>query len=164
VWQSIQTAALNTASSLAGLSAAEGALDPDVLAKAQELTNGIGIQDVNQMRSIAGQNVSAFETLNSTSGEMAIDDTMIARPPVFGTGPGTGLPESYTVRVEYTGIDETGAVVSDYYTLWLDQLPDTVTDLQSLVEADARNRALLGADSLTAISILSIDSLFLSQV
>jgi len=52
------------------------------------------------------------------STEMAIDSSMIGIPPAMGTGPGTGIDQKYSLRVNYTGIDEMGNEVTTGTTIY----------------------------------------------
>jgi hypothetical protein len=133
------------------------------MAQAVALLSGITIQDVNQMRAIAGQNIAAARALAGAAPEMAIDSSMIGIPPAFGTGPGTGIDQKYSLRVNYTGIDEMGNEVTDWYTIYDVSADTTVGDLRATAVADANAR--VSSNSFYDLSdISSINQVILNQV
>jgi hypothetical protein len=163
VWDSMRTAATATAAFLNGVSTATALGNPLVMAQAVALLSGITIQDVNQMRAIAGQNIAAARALARAAPEMAIDSSMIGIPPAMGTGPGTGIDQKYSLRVNYTGIDEMGNEVTDWYTIYDVSADTTVGDLRATAVADANAR--VSSNSFYDLSdISSINQVILNQV
>ena len=163
VWDSMRTAATATAAFLNGVSTATALGNPLVMAQAVALLSGITIQDVNQMRAIAGQNIAAARALAGAAPEMAIDSSMIGIPPAMGTGPGTGIDQKYSLRVNYTGIDEMGNEVTDWYTIYDVSSDTTVGDLRATAVADANAR--VSSNSFYDLSdISSINQVILNQV
>jgi hypothetical protein len=163
VWDSMRTAATATAAFLNGVSTATALGNPLVMAQAVALLSGITIQDVNQMRAIAGQNIAAARALAGAAPEMAIDSSMIGIPPAMGTGPGTGIDQKYSLRVNYTGIDEMGNEVTDWYTIYDVSADTTVGDLRATAVADANAR--VSSNSFYDLSdISSINQVILNQV
>jgi hypothetical protein len=163
VWAAMQEAALNTAAALNGISTAAALGNPLVMAQAVAMLSGVGIQDVNQMRAIAGQNIAAARALAGAAPEMAVDSSMIGIPPSLGTGPGTGLPQKYSLRVNYTGIDELGNEVTGWYTIYDVSADTTIGDLRATALADANAR--VGSDSFYDIeSLSSINAVVLNAV
>ena len=163
VWDSMRTAATATAAFLNGVSTATALGNPLVMAQAVALLSGITIQDVNQMRAIAGQNIAAARALARAAPEMAIDSSMIGIPPAMGTGPGTGIDQKYSLRVNYTGIDEMGNEVTDWYTIYDVSSDTTVGDLRATAVADANAR--VSSNSFYDLSdISSINQVILNQV
>jgi hypothetical protein len=164
VWDAIRSAAYNTAAAVAGLSAGAAAANPLVAAQAAVYLAGIGIQDVNQMRAIAGQTVAATRALAGAQPEQAIGPEMIGIPPVLGTGPGTGLPQAYSLRVQYTGIDVAGNEITDWYTIYGIDPNVTVGDLYDLANADAQARVDAGTDTPPVATLSSVNQIVLMQV
>jgi hypothetical protein len=163
VWAGIRSSALETASWILGVPSGITPVGPATQGLADELVQGVTIQDVNMMRAIAGQNVQAAKALAAASRETAISAEHIAVPPIVGTGAGTGLPPSYMVRVNYTGIAEDGTAVTDWYSVWLDELPETVGDLQDVVQGDAEGRVAAGAGTPPVASLSSVNQIILEQ-
>jgi hypothetical protein len=67
------------------------------------------------------------------------------------------------VRVNYTGIAEDGTEVTDWYSVWLDELPETVGDLQDVVQGDAEGRVAAGAGTPPVASLSSVNQIILEQ-
>ena len=158
VWAGIQSAATSVAASIVGIPVSMAQYGTRVAEIAAQLTSGITIQDVNQLRSIAGQMVSARNTLASASSEWAIDSSMIGNFPVMGTGPGTGLPQSYNIRITYTSADSEGNLSSSAFTIHTDQLPETVGDLNDMVQAETGALVSTGAYNPAGSSLVSVDT------
>jgi hypothetical protein len=81
VWEALREAALANAEWILGYPPGTGSGDPAVQAKAVANLQGITISDVNQLRAIAGWNHTAKANLNGADPAMAIDASMIGRPP-----------------------------------------------------------------------------------
>ena len=164
VWDSMRTAATATAAFLNGVSTATALGNPLVMAQAVALLSGITIQDVNQMRAIAGQNIAAARALAGAAPEMAIDSSMIGIPTAFGTGPGTGIPQAYAARVNYTGVDVAGNEVTDWYTIYGVSSDQTVGELFAQAQVDAQARVETGVNTPPVLSLSSINQVILEQV
>jgi len=163
VWAAMQEAALNTAAALSGFIVGSAYPPIAVLNLAASFLQGITIKDVNQMRAIAGQNIRAAQALAAAPAEFAIDSSMIGIPPSLGTGPGTGLPQKYSLRVNYTGTDAMGNETTDWYTIYDVSADTTIEDLRDTAVADANAR--VGSDSFYDIeSLSSINAVVLNAV
>jgi hypothetical protein len=163
VWEAMQEAALNTAAALSGFIVGSAIPPVAVLQLAAGFLQGVNIQDVNQMSAIAGQNISAAKALAAAPAAYAIDSSMIGIPPAMGTGPGTGIDQKYSLRVNYTGIDEMGNEVTDWYTIYDVSSDTTVGDLRATAVADANAR--VSSNSFYDLSdISSINQVILNQV
>ena len=129
-------------------------------------TSGITIFDVNQMRGIAGQMISSQQALLGANPTDAIDSSMIGIPPNTVTGSGTGLPESYLIRVEYTSICEDGSLTQDWTSIYLDSDPNTMTggDLYDYLSTETQAAAEAYNTAGVPCSFLAIDSYNLTQV
>jgi hypothetical protein len=137
----------------------------EAAAQTGQLVEGLTIFDVNQMRAIAGGVVSATEALNRANPDFAITSEYIATPPVTATGGGTGLPEEYMVRFNYTGTLVNGEEVSGTSTIYLTEgLPETVGELQVLVEQEAQGSVEAGTGSPPVAVLTDIGALELSIV
>ena len=158
VWQAMREAATNTAAAILGVPAGEGGNNPEVQAQAQQLLSGITIQDVNQMRASAGQIVSATRSLAAANPEQAIDSSMIGQSPNMVTGPGTGFEQSYLIRYEYTGVDVAGNELTDFSTISLESLPETVGELSDLIMSEATARAEAGIGTPPVQTLTSVNS------
>jgi hypothetical protein len=164
VWAAMRGAAFNTAAFLAGLTASAALGNLGVLGMAASFLAGVNIQDVNQMRAIAGQNIRAAQNLANAPSNYAISSEMIGIPPALGTGEGTGLPQQYSLRVNFTGTDITGAEVTDWYTIYGIDPSVTRGDLYNTALADAQARTALGAGSLQVVTLSSVNQIVLMQV
>jgi len=163
VWEAMQNAALDTAAALSGFIVGSAIPPLAVLNMAASFLQGVNIQDVNQMRAIAGQNIRAAQVLAAAPAEFAIDSSMIGIPPSMGTGPGTGIDQKYSLRVNYTGTDAMGNETTDWYTIYDVSADTTVGDLRSTALADANAR--VSSNSFYDLSSLSsINAVVLNQV
>jgi len=164
VWEAMQAAALDTAAALSGFIVGSAVPPLAVLNLAASFLQGIGIQDVNQMRAIAGQNLRAAQSFAAAPAAYAIDSSMIGIPPSMGTGPGTGIDQKYALRVNYTGTDELGNEVRDWYTIYDVDTNATVGDLYDLAQADAQARVGADAGSPAVVTLSSDNQVVLIQV
>jgi hypothetical protein len=164
IWDAMKASALDTAAALSGFVVGSAIPPIAVLNLAQSMLSGISIFDVNQMRGIAGQNVAAARALASSPLENVIDSSMIAIPPSFATGPGTGLPQKYSLRVNFTGVDQFGNEASDWYTIYDVDVTTPVGALYDMALADANARADAGVGSVQVVSVSSVNRVDLSQV
>ena len=164
VWEAMQEAALNTAAALSGFIVGSAIPPVAVLNLAASFLQGVNIQDVNKMRAIAGQNIAAARALAGAAPEMAIDSSMIGIPPAFGTGPGTGIPQAYAARVNYTGVDVAGNEVTDWYTIYGVSSDQTVGELFAQAQVDAQARVETGVNTPPVLSLSSINQVILEQV
>ena len=157
VWEAMQEAALNTAAALSGFIVGSAIPPVAVLNLAASFLQGVNIQDVNQMRAIAGQNISAAKALAAAPAAYAIDSSMIGIPPALGTGPGTGLPQKQNLHVHWNGLDEEGNPVDGWYTIYDVDVSGTVGDLRNLAETDANERIATRTKTPQAASITNVD-------
>jgi hypothetical protein len=89
---------------------------------------------------------------------------MIGIPPAFGTGPGTGIPQAYAARVNYTGVDVAGNEVTDWYTIYGVSSDQTVGELFAQAQVDAQARVETGVNTPPVLSLSSINQVILEQV
>ena len=164
VWSNLKEAAVSTAESLLGVASGTSPVGPGTQELANSLLSGIGIQDVNQMRSIAGQQVSAFNALAGANPEFAIDSSMIAPSPNAMTGYGSGLPQQYAARVGYTAVDEFGNETQGFVTINGVDVNGTVGDLMASVQTEASAFAAAYGMGPGGGTLTSVDSVLLGEV
>lgn len=114
VWQALREAAEATGSSLEGLT----------------------IQDVNEMRAMAGGLNAAMANLERADPGDVITSDMIGRFPSAITGPGSDMADIYRVRVGYTALDAAGNPFSDWSSLFLSGPLTTKADLMARAQTE----------------------------
>lgn len=125
---------------------------------------GITIQDINQLRASAGDIVRAAGTLANAPGEYAIDAGMIGNWPSTQTGPGTGLDQSYIARFGYDTVDANGNVETNYVSVFFDQLPETVDQLQASLQGEAMGFAEAYNTSGAPVTVSGVSQIQLTTV
>ena len=136
----------------------------DAAASLGQTLSGVTLQDVNQMRSIAGSYVSAAGNLAASDPANQIDSSMIGTWPSNITGPGTGLDQQYLARYQFTVSDAEGNLTSSWLTLSGVSVDQTVEDLQGTIQTEAEAQAEAYGIAGQGGSFVSLDQLTLSTV